>query len=355
MVPAVSNQKPLKPLAHTEKMPNLDGLRAFACVFVVISHIPKAGFIGLIGSVGVGVFFTLSGFLMGYLYARQPCDPTQVRRYAIARFARIVPIYWLVISLCVLISFMGAPDFPLYIASLTSIVRHYGLSGNVGPFWSIPLEIQYYVFFVFLWYCLATARKARWMLLTAIAVCALLVATNDHWPNLSLPSKLHFFLAGTIAGIIPREFWQAGTRRSMLVALQLLALAIILFPLTQDYTEETFYDSVGLSIAFAIAVYFLSFNSYSSSLLLASKPVRKIGQASFSIYLMHVLVLYCGARFFSLDHHHFQPLWLLVALAATLLPMLVSHYLEMPLQYTLRNYLERLSTRGQAVQAGQPG
>ncbi len=353
MVPAVSRQLPVKPLLIPEKMPNLDGLRAFACIFVVISHIPKAGFIGLIGSVGVGVFFTLSGFLMGYLYARQPCDPTQVRRYAIARFTRIAPIYWLVISVCILISFMGAPDFPLHITTPTSIARHYGLSGNVGPFWSIPLEIQYYIFFVFLWYCLSVVKLAPWMLVMAIATCALLIATNDDWPNLSLPNKLHFFLAGTIAGIMPRGLLHAKIRQGILMALQLLALAIIFFPLTQDYSEETFYDSVGLSIAFAAAIYFLSFNSAGSSILLASKLIRKIGQASFSIYLIHVLVLYYGAKLLALEHHHFHPGWLSVAVAAVVLPMIISHFIEMPLQRMSRDSLERLFTRSQSPRVPQ--
>lgn len=337
-----------------EKMPNLDGLRAFACLFVVISHIPKAGYIGIIGAIGVGVFFTLSGFLMGYLYAHRPCDSTLVKHYAIARFARIVPIYWLVISLCVLLSLMGLPDFPLQIDTLTSIFRHYGLSGNVGPFWSIPLEIQYYVFFVFIWYCLSASRHAPALLAVAGITCALLVTTNDHWPNLSLPNKLHFFLAGTIAGLIPRGYWKAEGRSGMLMILQLLAIAAILFPLSQSFSEKEFYDSMLLSVLFALAVYFLSFDSLWSSPLFANSAIRKIGQASFSIYLMHVLVLYAGARLLDLPHH-FTSLWLAVALAATLLPMLVSHYIEMPLQHHTRKYLERVYRRQDSIEARQPG
>lgn len=347
-----SNVKPALPL---EKMPNLDGLRAFACIFVVISHIPKAGVAGLIGAVGVGVFFTLSGFLMGYLYARQPCDSASVHQYAIARFARIVPIYWLVISVCILLSMGEGEDFPLRIDTLGSIIRHYGLGGNVGPFWSIPLEIQYYVFFVFIWYCLSLRQKTSLPLLFAGLVCIVLVATNDHWPNLSLPNKLHFFLAGTIAGIAPRAFWKTSTRTTLLIALQLIALAVILFPLSLDYDSERFYDSIGLSIAFGIAIYLLSFPTRASAALLAPRAIRKIGQASFSIYLIHVLVLYYGAQLLQLDHNHFHPLWLVVAAAATALPILVSHFIEMPLQRVSRDCLRRLFTRSHPTRLAQTG
>jgi peptidoglycan/LPS O-acetylase OafA/YrhL len=343
----------VKPAPLLEKMPNLDGLRAFACLFVVISHIPKSGVAGLIGSVGVGVFFTLSGFLMGYLYARQPCTTGNVHRYAIARFARIVPIYWLVISLCILLSMVEGGDFPLRIDSLGSIARHYGLGGNVGPFWSIPLEVQYYMFFVFIWYCLSLRQKTPLVPLFASLVCIILVATHEYWPNLSLPNKLHYFLAGTIAGLVPREFWKTPARAGWLVPLQLIAIAIILFPLTRDYSEESFYGSVGLSIAFAAAVYILSFSSPTSRVLFASAPIRKIGQASFSIYLLHVLVLFYGAQLLDLDHHQFQPLWLLVAAIATAIPILVSHYIEMPLQRMSRDSLERLFARWQPTRIPQ--
>lgn len=347
-----TNVKPAPPL---EKMPNLDGLRAFACMFVVVSHIPKAGFAGLIGAVGVGVFFTLSGFLMGHLYARQPCNSASVHQYAIARVARIVPIYWLVISVCILLSMVEGGDFPLRIDTLGSIVRHYGLGGNVGPFWSIPLEIQYYLFFVFIWYCLSLRQKTPLPLLFAGLVCIVLVATNDHWPNLSLPNKLHFFLAGTIAGIAPRAFWQTANRTTLLITLQLLALAVILIPLTLDYDSERFYDSIELSIAFALAIYLLSFPTKASAALLASRPIRKIGQASFSIYLIHVLVLYYGAQLLQLDHHYFHPLWLVLAAIATALPILVSHYIEMPLQRISRDRLRRLFTRSQPASLAPTG
>ncbi|QEY18181.1 acyltransferase [Cellvibrio sp. KY-GH-1] len=328
-----------------EKMPNLDGLRALACLFVVVSHIPKEGYIGLIGSVGVGVFFTLSGFLMGYLYAHQTCNSDTLRHYMIARFTRIVPIYWLVISLCILLSLLEGADFPLRIDSFTSIIRHYGLAGNVGPFWSIPLEIQYYLFFVVIWYSLSLRQKMPWAFPLAGFLCAVLIVTNDLWPNLSLPNKLHFFLAGTLAALMPRNYWKTHRGARQLIPLQLLALAAILFPLTQDYSERSFYDSVGLSIAFASAIYILSFNSKPTGWLLASRPLRKIGQASFSIYLIHVLVLYYGAHVLQLDHHHFQPLWLLVAALATALPMLVSQMIEMPLQRKSRALLERIFSR----------
>lgn len=83
-----------KDRAHEDKatLPNLDGLRAAACLLVVISHLPLPWHIASLGDTGVGVFFCLSGFLMAYLYGHLPWNIDTVSRYAIARFSRIAPI-----------------------------------------------------------------------------------------------------------------------------------------------------------------------------------------------------------------------------------------------------------------------
>ena len=332
-------------IPHTgpkDKMPNLDGIRALACLFVIISHMPWPTYIGLIGSVGVGVFFVLSGFLMGYLYARSDCDSNAVVKYGIARFSRIAPIYWLVVSICLLLTQFAPSDFPLAIEGSTDIARHYLFSGNVSIFWSIPLEVQYYVFFLFVWWCIANRNRLTYAMPLGIFACALLILTHDYWPNLSVPNKLHYFLAGTVAGLLPRWQWEGTRNRVALNLLQLTALAVIFSPMVLVDSTPALYDSVEMSIAFAIAIYLLSIDSRWTSLLFANTPMRKIGQASFSIYLMHVLVFYYGAHWLGLDHKEYAPLWIPLGIAGVLLPMIASHYVEMPLQRMSRKLLERL-------------
>jgi peptidoglycan/LPS O-acetylase OafA/YrhL len=68
--------------------------------------------------------------------------------------------------------------------------------------------------------------------------------------------------------------------------------------------------------------------------------MRKIGQASFSIYLMHVLVFHYGMQWLGLQHTVYHPLWLLLGLAGVTLPMVVSHWVEMPLQRHTRRWLQ---------------
>lgn len=336
---------------NRDKMPNLDGIRALACLFVIVSHMPWPTNIVLIGPVGVGVFFVLSGFLMGYLYAQSECDSTSVVKYGIARFSRIAPIYWAVITVCFVLTQFESSDFPLRLEGITSVTRHYLFGGNVSIFWSIPLEVQYYAFFLLIWWCMASRNKYPFAVPLAIFLCAALVLTHAYWPNLSLPNKLHYFLAGTVAGMLPRKNWEGGNNQLALSLLQIGSLIVIFSPLKLFDSTPALYDSVEMAIAFAIAIYLLSITSSWTAFLFASPMMRKIGQASFSIYLIHTLVFYYGCKLLGLEHRVYEPMWLLLGVAGLTIPMVISHYIEMPMQRVTRKRLETLLLRRDGVRA----
>jgi peptidoglycan/LPS O-acetylase OafA/YrhL len=327
--------------ANHPLLPNLDGIRALACILVVLSHMPWPVTFVTLGETGVGVFFVLSGFLMSHLYADAHWDWQSVSRYGIARFSRIAPIYWLVITVCVLISYTQPDaDFLLRIQGGTAMARHYLFGGNVLIFWSIPLEVQYYLFFLLVWWAIAMRKRHRYALPLLALVCSALLVTHGQWTGLMLPHKLHFFLAGSLAGLMPRPLWKAGAERRILSALQIGAVGLLALPLWQYPTKPDFYAASALGLSLATAVYLLSLPSGWTRLVFASTWVRKIGQASFSIYLMHVLVFHFGMQWLGLQHTVYEPLWLLLGVAGVTLPMLVSHYVEMPMQRSTRRWLQ---------------
>jgi len=324
-------------------LPNLDGVRALACILVVQSHMPWPVKFETIGAVGVGVFFVLSGFLMGHLYGHARWDFDSVSQYCIARFSRIAPIYWLVVTVCIAISY-AEPDteFLLRITGSTSIIRHYLFGGNVWIFWSIPLEVQYYLFFIFVWWALAAARHKVWALPLLALVCVALLVSHQLWPGLALPSKLHFFLAGTLAGLAPRPQLRADGAAGWLSGFQVLAVLLLVAPMWQYANQPLLYAASELGLSMAVAVWLLSSSTLWSSRVLAAPWLRKIGQASFSIYLMHALVFHYGMRLLGLQHDLYSPVWLLLGVAGIGLPMVVSHWVEMPLQRHTRRWLQAL-------------
>jgi peptidoglycan/LPS O-acetylase OafA/YrhL len=329
--------------AHPIALPNLDGIRAIACLLVVISHVPWAGKPPALGAVGVALFFVLSGFLMSYLYARSPWTLSTATRYVIARFSRIAPIYWLVVSLCIAISYLEPhTDFSMRIQGWQQISRHYLFGGSGYVFWSIPPEIQYYLFFPLLWWSMARQTSHAWALPLLALLSAALVLTHAHWPGLALPHKLHFFLAGSLAGLLPRHHWDSPPDRAALVLLQIGALGLVLAPLWLYTSQTTMYDATELGLVFALGIYLLSLNSGWTRAAFASRWMRAIGHASFSIYLMHALVFHFGMRLLDLKPDAFHPLWLLLMLLAVALPMVASRYIEIPLQKITRQGLTRL-------------
>ena len=261
-----------------DKMPNLDGVRAVACLLVIMAHLPLPGGLTLVGSMGVGIFFVLSGFLMGYLYGESDWNTQSVVKYSIARFSRIAPIYWVVILTCIILTKIES-NYVLPIEGATSIARHILFSGNVGIFWSIPLEVQYYVFFIFVWWGLAYKFKLPFALPLLIFVCAALMLTQPFWPNLSVPNKLHFFLAGTIAGMAPRRLWADARDRLVLNLLQVGAVLMLALPFFMFRNIQGIYDYIPIAFAYAIAIYILSISSGWTNFLFANSAMRKIGQA----------------------------------------------------------------------------
>jgi len=328
--------------AHTDKslLPNLDGIRAAACLLVVFAHTPLMTNLPILGPIGVGVFYALSGFLMSYLYSREQFNFKSVSFYCIARFSRIAPVYWLVVSVCIIISYATPnSEFIMRIMGTTQILRHYFFGGSVSIFWTIPAEIQYYIFFVLIWFTIAQRMIRKYLLLMLALLCSAFLLTHNYWPGLALPHMLHFFLAGSIAGLIPRDGWIHKADLAILPILQIIALALLLVPIWLYSKQIIFYAATELGVVFALSVYLLSIPSRWTTFVFASPLMRKIGQASFSIYLMHELVFYFGRPMLGLSITYIDARWFLLIFMAIALPMIASRYIEIPLQKITRNFL----------------
>ena len=119
-------------------------------------------------------FFALSGFLMGYLYMHKDFNRTNVTKYALARVARIFPLYAAAL-LAATATWNGGGSLRFLKGLLfvnLQIEDDLRLPEQLGHLWTISVEVQYYVLFVLVW---AAARRSRPHLLAVIAVLALLL------------------------------------------------------------------------------------------------------------------------------------------------------------------------------------
>jgi len=186
-----------------KRLGGADGVRALACLMVMAHHafqrlaLPaqSADFqewqlFFLTGSAGVGVFFVLSGYLLSSPFWRawgDGRDRPSLGTFALRRWARIAPGFWVNLVLTFVLSLSFYPDAPnLVWRFLSGLTFTSSLTWETlfpveinGPLWSIGYEVFSYALlglFLFLWFFLpgkrSTLRGLGWWL----AVFALAVA-----------------------------------------------------------------------------------------------------------------------------------------------------------------------------------
>jgi peptidoglycan/LPS O-acetylase OafA/YrhL len=140
----------------------LTGLRFFAATYVFVFHFgagfaQRSGLLDAIvtflrnGFLGVSIFFVLSGFILTYTY-KQRVDSPQM--FAVARFARIYPVYLLalLIALPLALSELTMLDVVRVLAMVQAWTPFSSTSGFawIGQAWTLSVEVIFYIFFPFL-------------------------------------------------------------------------------------------------------------------------------------------------------------------------------------------------------------
>ena len=307
---------------------SLDGLRGLAAAVVLVSHVtrvfPELGPLRWldIGTEAVGLFFALSGFLMAYLYGGRPVTRGNVLDFLVSRFVRIYPVYLAAVCLVALLSAVPALAYPQPIAGLPDFLLHVVLLGKSGVFWSVPPEIQFYAAFPVIWLFLTDPRRYQAIGFALFAVVAVVSLLGFPGPGILLHAKLPYFLFGVLAGRI-HVFIAARPPTAPVGVLAVVLLAVVFAAKhVMPGPSEPFW---GLPTAFASAliVALVARDHPLTARVLASAPLRFLGVTSFSLYLLHVPVMFLTRQTFS----GLLPMPLLVALTlvVSVLAAWISH------------------------------
>ncbi len=208
----------------------IDGLRAFAVVPVVLFH---AGFSGVSGGyVGVDVFFVISGYLITtILMSELASGKFSVVNFYERRARRILPALFLVMALCIPVAWMWMlpQELDQFAKSVVAVsvyasnVLFWRSSGyfesaaELKPLlhtWSLAVEEQYYLFFPLM---LAAAWRLgrRWIVLclALLALGSLWLAQQQstHSPDAAyylLPTRGWELLAGSLCAFYYPSRWR---------------------------------------------------------------------------------------------------------------------------------------------------
>jgi peptidoglycan/LPS O-acetylase OafA/YrhL len=327
---------------------SLDGLRGLAACIVLVSHISNLtnlwnellGAGG--GQIGVMLFFVLSGYLMGALYLDHPFTLKNVWNYAVHRIARVVPLFYLVIVLAMIIGKIGdALHVNLTLYDVGNVFNLFFFIKGTDVFWTIPVEVQFYAMFTLIWWL--NSKSKILTIFVLMAAVPLMIHLNIQSFSRSLLFHLAFFLSGAL---ISRWFslnsraqraelmWSAGFVAAFV-------FAFLLFPqvnawlFNQSAPREIWHDSRYLLAISACLI--MTLNSNIASAILGNKIMSHLGQISYSIYLLHIPVILSLDRF--TPSRRSPELFLLIAFVLVIALASVTHkYFERPTQ----RYLNRL-------------
>jgi len=143
-------------------MPGLDGLRAIAVLAVIAYHLDPVWAPG--GLLGVGVFFTLSGYLITDLLLgqREATGRIQLGDFWLRRARRLLPALFLMVAVVVAwVTLLDRSQLPslrgdvlaaaAYVSNWWNIVRDASYFARFGPpppldhLWSLAVEEQFYL------------------------------------------------------------------------------------------------------------------------------------------------------------------------------------------------------------------
>jgi peptidoglycan/LPS O-acetylase OafA/YrhL len=388
-----------------------DGYRAYAILGIVVFHLlSSSGVLAvagsnwfaylILGTVGqfIDILFIISGFVVFLPTVARRGEFGNVSSYALRRAARLVPAYWAVLAiLLVLISLIAVGDPPLPSPSLADIGLHaaflhapatmlheleFGFGAD-GPLWTLSLEVTFYLIlpFVASWYF----RRPLVGLLIAAAITVVWHEAVLHWSTtealLGHPSaeasqrigmawhrQFPFFafsfaagMTGARAYVHLRERYrpeQIARHVGWVQLVSLISLAVFCYEMGAGRAASPIV-ALGFTGSLTTSMIATALGRMRWQRPFAHPFARWLGDISYGIYLIHFVIIYYIFRLL------FAPSTVpafpgdgsfgtFVALAALVLPLTVLYgyvsgrYLEQPIRRWAHRFGRRQQERGRA-------
>jgi peptidoglycan/LPS O-acetylase OafA/YrhL len=318
----VFRPEPLKRTNAPANLPALTGLRFLLALWVILHHLTGPGqalgaslenlpapIFMLVrgGYLAVTTFFVLSGFVLAHNYVSTAWNPGSLRRYAVARFARIYPVYFL--SLLLVAPFIAADRTPAkarFVAAHGLLVQawlgHIPVNWNT-PAWSLSCEMFFYVAFPLAAMFLGRAGWRGTLLLATVACCLTRVlwaagVSDEIKPLIHLSDFLMGIAAARAYNLLrrsprmPRGLW-------LYLPAGVVAAALIAFPHALPRILDL---NTALRPLNAMLLIGFALGGGTVARVFASAPAVYLGKSSYAMYILHIPLLWWylrGSRTFS--------------------------------------------------------
>jgi peptidoglycan/LPS O-acetylase OafA/YrhL len=302
---------------------SLDGARGIASLAVLLFHsslifisAQKSTYVGsfwidivafsplrfpFLGAEAVHLFFVLSGFTLPLLASKiSPKTP----RYILSRFVRLYPPVWVALSLLLVVYLVKNSESNKFgenigLAGWVQDFLLFPVAGNaLGALWSLTWEVLF-SFTIFIW--IKCFREGR--LISQLVMLVAMVYLGDLL-NVGLLEYLPMFFIGIslwsnyerFGTYFARSWLVMAPKTGLLVLAVLLTLPYTIAPILRlqigglEILRNCFYATEFLGL---IALVGYALWSPMAGKFLQSYAVAWLGRISYSLYLVHQIVLMC--------------------------------------------------------------
>lgn len=307
-----------------ERIILLDGLRGVAVIFVVGFHflnnqysrldiatlniVEKALMHGTyFGWCGVDLFFVLSGFLIASILMKNRTSLDYFKTFYIRRFARIIPIYYLLLFIFILCKHAPWYDVQAYIFEKEIPITYYFLflqnflmsaAGHFGaealtPTWSLAIEEQFYLIIPFVIYYFKPRQVIYFVFLClVIGPLSRYLSVNWYQKYTLLSSRIDSPAIGVlIACIMQKESLKEYIGHNLRMV-KLASLFTLMFSgFIYVFSDPGIFNHTLIALNFGIIVLIVLFtkSGYIYNFF-SNKVLIQIGGVSYFVYLYHQLI-----------------------------------------------------------------
>ncbi len=312
---------------HTDYLPGLEGLRAFAVLAVILYHLDIPGLFSS-GFLGVDIFFTVSGFLITAQLIRQfQTDGTiAIGNFYLKRARRLFPAVLVLLIFCILITEWLVRDAAwrtrsdllpalFYFSNWWQIFSeqsYFEMSGRpalLQHLWSLAIEEQFYIAWPLLLLVILHHFRERGVLFVAAALALLssgwmiYLSARYGYPQSQDPSRIYLgtdthtmglFLGASLAAAWNpwKSHASPGTQvtRALTDFLGVICISALLWAMlfVTEYDRALYQGGFFWVCLFSIGLVFAASQKDSTlSAWFSVRPLAWLGKRSYGLYLWH--------------------------------------------------------------------
>lgn len=255
-----------------------------------------------LGRFGVVLFFLTSGFVIPWSLNKSSSMP--LKRFAITRFFRLYPLYWLSLIAAL---FFGAYGRELqstsqYLANFTMLQKFMGFESVIALYWTLQIELVFYLVCAALFALQVLNHRYTCLLMCLGSLgLALVIGWLKMFKGISLPVSFPLALFSMFLGAEIRK-WTLEKEVNAFQNLKIIAIVLaFLFPIIMYFN----YADGWVLFTTAYLGAHVVFLGMISICKIEHKIFSYLGVISYSVYLVHSFVIdnyfaYGGAALFSL-------------------------------------------------------